>query len=365
MFFEIEKELLSEGMSKIVSITERRSPLPILTHALIEVKEKVLSITATDLEVGIRVNYNCIDGSDGLATIPARKFMEIVRELGSGPIRIELGDRFRLKVTSGRSSFDLAGMDPSDFPAWSSTEDIQTNEITSDKLVHMLEKTIFASSNDDSRFNLNGVLIEKNDKQTRFVATDGHRLALIDEEIDMSIPSKVIVPKKGLMELKRLLESQKENVEIGFERKNLILKSSKAMMTIRLIEGDYPDYLRVLPTDTAITISANKPDLLQCLKRMAILTSDRNKGVNICIKNGQMEFSVNHPDLGAANDVIEVDYNYELEIILILNVFYMIDAIGNLDSDKILIEYYKDGAPIKFLNGPDSNYFSIVMPMRK
>jgi DNA polymerase-3 subunit beta len=365
MFFEIEKELLSEGMSKIVSITERRSPLPILTHALIEVKDQVLSITGTDLEVGIRVIYNCLNGSDGLATIPARKFLEIVRELGAGPIRIELADRFRIKLTSGRSSFDLAGMDPSDFPAWSSTDDIETNEITCEKLVHMLEKTIFASSNDDSRFNLNGVLVEKNEKQTRFVATDGHRLALIDEEIDISIPTKVIVPKKGLMELKRLLESSKETVEIGFELKNLVIKSPKAMMTIRLIEGDYPDYLRVLPTDTSVTITAKKVDLLQCLKRMAILTSDRNKGVNICIKNNQMEFSVNHPDLGAANDVIEVDYKDESEVILILNVFYMIDAISNLDSEDILIVYYKDGAPIKFLDRSDSNYFSIVMPMRK
>ncbi len=365
MFFEIEKDSLTEGMSKIVPITERRSPLPILTHALMEVKDSVLSITATDLEVGIRVNYNCQDANDGFATVPARKFSEIVKELSSGPVRIELADRFRIKITSGRSSFDIAGMDPSDFPAWANIEEVETHEIPCEKIVHMLDKTLFASSNDDSRFNLNGVLIEKNETQTRFVATDGHRLALIDEEIDIPLDLKVIAPKKGLLELKRLLEGQKDKAEIGFDRKNLVVKTPKAMMTIRLIEGDYPDYLRVLPTDKAKVILAKRNSLLQSLKRMAILTSDRNRGVNVTIKQDQIEFSVNHPDLGAANDIIEVDYKDEEEINLILNVAYMMDAISNIELENIHIEYYKEGAPIKFITGPDSNYFSIVMPMRK
>lgn len=365
MFFEMEKESLTEGMSKIVSITERRSPLPILTHTLMEVKDQVLYVTATDLEIGIRVTLNCLDGNDGLVTIPARKFLEIVKELSHGNVRVEQSERFRVKITSGRSSFDLAGMDPADFPAWSNVDNIETYKIACDKLVHMIEKTIFASSNDDSRFNLNGVLIEKNENQTRFVATDGHRLALIDEEIDIPLFSKVIVPKKGLLELKRLLEGQKETAEIGFEKKNLVVKTPKSIMTIRLIEGDYPDYFRVLPTDHPKIILAKKNELLQSLKRMAILTSERNKGVNVTIRADQMEFGINHPDLGAANDIIEIDYKDGEEIFLILNVAYMMEAISNIDLENIYIEFYKEGAPIKFVNGPNSKYFSIVMPMRK
>ncbi|MCX5872427.1 MAG: DNA polymerase III subunit beta [Deltaproteobacteria bacterium] len=365
MIFEIDRDSLLEGMSKIVSITERRSPLPILTHALMDVRDSMLSITATDLEVGIKVSYKCLDSTDGLATIPARKFLEIVKELASGSVRVELQDRFRVKITADRSSFDLAGMDPADFPAWSNIEGIEAYEISCEKLVHMLEKTLFASSNDDSRFNLNGVLIEKIENKTRFVATDGHRLALIDEEIDIPLISKVIVPKKGLIELRRLLEGQREKAFLGFEKKNLFVKTGKGMMTIRLIEGDYPDYSRVIPTDQGKMILAKRNPLLQSLKRMAILTSDRNKGVNINIKSDQMEFSVNHPDLGAANDVLEVDYKGEEEINLIVNVVYIMEAIINVETENISIEYYKEGAPIKFLSGPEVNCFSIVMPMRK
>jgi len=365
MIFEIDRDLLTEGMSKIVSITERRSPLPILTHTLIEIKDSFLYMTATDLEVGIKVRYTCSNSSDGLATLPARKFLEIVKELTPGLVKVELEERFRVKITSGRSSFNLAGMDPADFPAWSNPEVVETSEISCEKLLHMLEKTLFASSNDDSRFNLNGILIEKIENKTRFVATDGHRLALIDEEINIPLVSKVIVPKKGLMELKRLLEGQRDNAEIGFESKNLFVKTEKGIMTIRLIEGDYPDYTRVLPGEKTRTIISKRNLLLQSLKRMSILTSDRNKGVNIKITKNQIEFSVNHPDLGAASDTMELDYSGEEEIELIINVSYFIEAISNLDSETITIEYFKEGAPLKFTTGKDLNYFSIVMPMRR
>lgn len=365
MIFEIEKDLLVEGMSKIVSITERRSPLPILTHALLETKNSHLSITATDLEVGIKVSYNCLDCEDGICTVPARKFLEIVKELSSGIIKVELQERFRLKITSGRSSFDIAGMDPNDFPAWSSIDDVESSEISCQKLTNMLDKTLFASSNDDSRFNLNGILIEKNEDKIRFVATDGHRLALIDEEMDLPLTSRVIVPKKGLMELKKLVEGQKDNAQIGFERKNMVLKTEKALMTIRLIEGDYPDYLRVLPTESSKIIIAKKTSLIQALKRMAIFTSDRNKGANMVIKNNQIEFNVTHPDLGAATDILEVEYDNEEEINLIVNVMYMIDAVSNVDSEAVTMEFFKEGSPVKFMSSQDSNFFSIVMPMRK
>lgn len=364
MLFEIERDIFVEGLSKTVPITEKRSPLPILSHILIYTSDSELVLTATDLEVGLQMRYNCSVKEPGTITVPAKKFYEIVRELPSGPVSVQISDGSRVKIVSGQSEFQLAGMDAADYPAWPSFENVETAPIKADILLYMIDKTVFASSNDESRFNLNGVLFEQAEDTTRLVATDGHRLAMIDQKIDVPFTSKVLVPKKGLQELRRLLESLKDEIIMGFEKKNLFVKTDQFMMTVRLIDGDYPDYRKVIPGTSDRIVKAKRADLAQSLRKVAVLTSDRNRGINIQVNSGRMEVTATHPDLGTARDVIDVEYQGE-EFLVIVNVAYLMESMAVIDTEKVSIEYHKEGAPIVIRPDPAKDYFNLVMPMRK
>jgi DNA polymerase-3 subunit beta len=365
MFFEIERDSFLEGLSKAVPITEKRSTLPILSHLLIAASDpENLIITATDLEVGLQMSYNYVVKEPGSLTVPARKIYEIVRELAPGQISVQTTESKRIKIVSGESEFELACMDASDYPVWITFEEIETFSIPAEKLLYMIDKTLFASSSDDSRFNLNGVLFEQDAENTRLVATDGHRLALITEDVKVSLKSSVLVPKKGLLELRRILENLKGDVSVGFEEKNMFVRTDRFMMTVRLIEGDYPDYRKVIPEAGDKLIKANRQKVLQALKRVAILTSDRNKGVNVQVNPGKMEFTATHPDLGTAKDVVEVEYQGD-EFAMIINVGYLIESLGVVDTDTISFEFHREGAPLVIRPEPVKGYFNLVMPMRK
>jgi len=364
MLFEIERDAFVEGLSKTVPITEKRSPLPILSHILMDASNSELILTATDLEVGLQMRYTCDVKETGTVTVPGKKIYEIVRELPSGPVSVQIMEGSRVKIVSGQSEFLLAGMDASDYPAWPALDDIQTSPIQADILLHMIDKTIFASSSDDSRFNLNGVLFEQAEDTTRLVATDGHRLAMIAQKIDVPFTSKVLVPKKGLQELRRLLENLKAEILMGFEKKNLAVKTDQFVMTVRLIDGDYPDYRKVIPGTSDKVVTANRASLAQSLRKVAVLTSDRNRGINIQVNPGRMEVTATHADLGTARDVIEVEYQGE-EFLVIVNVAYFMESLAVIDTETVSIEYHKEGAPIVLRPHPAKEYFNLVMPMRK
>ncbi|MDD3471694.1 MAG: DNA polymerase III subunit beta [Syntrophaceae bacterium] len=364
MQFEMDKDTLFDGLSKLVPITEKKSPLPILSHVLIELDDSTITLTATDLEVGLRINYDCKTIEPGNITVPAKKLFEIVKELRPGSVTITSNDRNRLNLQSGPSSFDLAGMDSADFPLWANFDSVKTAEVASDTLTRMLDKTLFAASNDDSRFNLNGVLFERENEKTKLVSTDGHRLALIETELELPIDSKFIVPKKGLIELKRFLENLKQNALFGFEKKNLVVKTERAIMTVRLIDGDYPDYNKVVPQTEGQMAFIDRNSFIQSLKRVAILTSDRNRGINLLLGDGELKISVTNPELGSAEDSVEVEFGGQ-EVKMIINVQYLLDALGVISSDKVSLEYHKEGAPIIIKPNPPQDYFNIVMPMRK
>ncbi|MDD3474081.1 MAG: DNA polymerase III subunit beta, partial [Syntrophaceae bacterium] len=317
-----------------------------------------------DLEVGLKISYDCNVVEPGKVTVPAKKFYEITRELRSGSIVVTSNERHRLNIVSGPSSFDLAGMDSADFPAWADYNDVETSEIESETLIRMLDKTLFAASNDDSRFNLNGVLFERDNQKTKLVSTDGHRLALIESDIDVPIEARFIAPKRGLVELKRFLENMKQKAQFGFEKKNLIVRTERSMMTVRLIDGDYPDYNKVIPQSTGLKAFIDRNTLIQSLKRVGILTSDRNRGISLTLGANELAMSVNNPDLGSAEDSIPVEFEGN-EVQIVINVQYLLDALAVISSDRISLEYHKEGAPIIIKPYPEQDYFNIVMPMRK
>jgi DNA polymerase-3 subunit beta len=364
MLFEIDRDSFLEGLSKTVPITEKRTPLPILSHVLLDTTESNLVLIATDLEVGLRIICESSVQESGSLAAPAKKLYEIIRELSPGPITIRSTDTQRIQIESGKSRFELAGMDASDYPAWSAYEEVKTSKVEAARLQYMIDKTMFASSNDDSRFNLNGILFEQDGEKTRLVATDGHRLALITGELGITLDTNLVVPRKGLVELKRLLESLKEEISVGFEEKNLVVSTDRFMMTVRLIDGDFPDYRKVIPDAGEQIVEAPLSLLVQSLRRVAILTSDRNKGVNMEVSPGKVEFTATHPDLGTANDAIDVEYSGD-EFLIIVNAAYFLEALNVIDTESVSIEFHKEGAPVILRPNPAKDYFNLVMPMRK
>jgi DNA polymerase-3 subunit beta len=186
----------------------------------------------------------------------------------------------------------------------------------------------------------------------------------MDQKIGVPFTSKVLVPKKGLQELRRLLENLKGEILVGFEEKNLLVKTAQFMMTVRLIDGDYPDYRKVIPAASDRIVKANRANFAQSLRKVAVLTSERNRGINIQVNPGRMEVTASHPDLGTARDVIEVEYQGE-EFLVIVNVAYLMESLAVIDTEAVSIEYHKDGAPIVIRPDPAKDYFNLVMPMRK
>ncbi len=364
MFISINRDDFLDGLAKVVPIAEKRSTLPILSHVLMEAKAGELFMTATDLEVGLKTRNQCTVNSEGSITVPSRKILEIVRELPSGQVDVQLTETGRIKVVSGLGVFELAGLDPFDYPAWSSFEDVEKTPVNADQLTDMIEKTIFASSVDDSRYNLNGILFEQAEEKISMVATDGHRFAMITRDIGFRLPEKALAPRKGLHEIKRILENVEGDVLLGFEPKNMIVGTDRFTMTVRLIDGDFPNYKEVVPESQEKVFRMDRMALLHGLKRVGVLTSDRNKGIEIIVKPGSLEMTCTHPDLGTGRDVVETQFDGE-QFDFSVNVAYFIEALSVLDTERVCLEYEAEESPLIVRPDPPKDYFNLVMPMRK
>jgi DNA polymerase-3 subunit beta len=254
-------------------------------------------------------------------------------------------------------------MDPADYPAWANFEEVVFSVVPTATLVRMIEKTLFAASADETRFNLNGVRVETTEGKTLMVATDGHRLAFIEEAISLAGSDHLLIPKKGLLELKRVLEGAEETVSLGFDKKNMFVRTDKFLMTIRLIEGEYPPFRKVIPPESDRRLRADRIRMIQALRRTSVLASERSKLLHIDAQPGMIEFSLRHPDLGEAKDVVSAEYDGE-QVKLSVNVFYLLEALTAIDTETVRLEFNPEGKPIVLRPEPTDCYFNLVMPMK-
>ena len=356
MKFTVNRKKMSDMLGLLAPIANRRSPLPILSNVLIDARDSTVTLTSTNLEIGSKAVIEADVTAPGTTTIPMSKILEIVRSLDGDTVMFELKDHFKNHITSGKSAFNISGLDPSDYPVF--TEDVgEPVEIESAKLKAILEDVMFCGSNDDSRFNLNGICFSPDGE---CVATDGHRLA--KHSIDIPILSGCIVPKDGCAYLLKTLLT--DTVSISISKKNIFARSSLITTSIRLVEGDYPDYKRVIPENPTTTLQVDTQKLSDVVKRISLLTSDRNRGGNLVVKDGNMELSANHPDMGEATDNLDITQEGE-GFELIINVAYLLDTLAHIKSPTCNIEYFGDGKPIVFKRPNDNEYMTLIMPMRK
>lgn len=373
MKLSIEKADLQRGLARLQAIVEKRSSMPILANVLVTASGKGesgrLELAATDLEVGIRGSQPAKVQKPGALTISARKLYDIVRELPDEAIQLEATPNAYLDIRCGRSRFTLAGTDAEEYPSLPDFAPGRMVRLQAAVLSQMIEGTMYAASMDETRYNLNGVYFEvlADTGRIRMVATDGHRLALVERTAggDVSgLASGVIVPRKGLAELKRLVdEEDADEVEIGFEGNSGLVKKGDVTLVMRLIEGEFPNYKQVIPKqcDHHLTLSADS--LVRALRRVALLSAEHSRAVKVELADGKLQLSSRTPDLGEAQEEIDVDYAGPT-ISIGFNARYLLDCLGALGAKEIRLGLRDGGSPVEVRPTDDLESVAVVMPMR-
>jgi DNA polymerase-3 subunit beta len=371
MEFTIPTSELTKGLYRAQGIVEKKTAMPILSNVLLEATKGKVLITATDLEVGMTGEHRAKVTREGSITISARHFYEIVRNLPKDQeeVSVKKLDNNWAEVRCFNVEYKLMGMAAEEFQGLPDISKASMFTVDSATFKDMIDKTIYAVSNDETRYNLNGSYLEKlDDEGFRMVATDGHRLSMIDAKLAED-PKKakftdgVIIPKKGLMEIKRLLESEDGGCSLGLDENNLVFKMDNVTVVMRLLEGQFPEYRQVVPEKQQINMEIDRKALIDSLRRVSILSSDRTLGLKVGLKKGMLRVNTSNPDLGEAREDIKIEYKGK-EITVGFNARYLLDALAAIDTDLVGVSLEDDLSPGVFKPTGDQRYTCVVMPMR-
>src|ERR1700720_2508171 len=376
MGLAIERASLLSGLGLVQGIVERRTTVPILGHVLIEPDGNALTLSATDLEVGIRTQVAC-SGKEKSLTLNARKLFEIVRETEGDEVALTSLDGDWVELKCGRARFKMMGLDPRSFPAMpsQSTKDSGAAKkqlkaelaIPAAVLAQMIDKTIFAVSPDEARYNLSGVYVESNAPgAVRMVATDGHRLAMIEREVPgFTMATGAIIPRKGLTELRKILDVGGDaEVRLSLEGQLAYLKRGATEVSMRLVEGEFPDYRGVIPKQSKYKIAVKRDLLFAAIKRAAIFSSERYHGVKFALSSGTLTVSSTSPETGEASESLDVDFKSE-EFAIGFNASYVQQALGVISQEaEVELGLSDDVSPGVIRTDSDQQYTYVVMPMR-
>ncbi len=365
MKFSIERSLLLKPLQQVSGALGGRPSLPILGNILLQVENGQLSMTATDLEVEL-ISKITLEGDfeAGAITVPSRKFLDICRGLpDSATITIVLeGDR--VLVRSGRSRFTLATLPANDFPnieGWESEVEITLSQAQLRKLI---ESTQFSMANQDVRYYLNGMMFETQGNIFRSVATDGHRMAVCNMPVGSDLPEQqVIMPRKGIQELVRLLDSPDQSVTLQFGNSNVRAEVNNFVFTSKLVDGRFPDYRRVMPQSSNKTLEADCDELRQAFARAAILSNEKFRGVRVNLANNQMRITANNPEQEEAEEILDVDFQGD-DIEIGFNVSYVLDVLNTLKCERVRISMTTANASALVEDCANDEAQYVVMPIR-
>lgn len=370
----IQKSELSRVLSLTQSIVEKRTTMPILANVLLSASKGDLKISATDLEITAVVNVTAEVQDPGSTTVNARVLTDIVRELPDGEVKLKLADGERLEILAGKSKLRMIGVSAEEYPSLPGIGLDTSARMPASQLLEMINKTLYAVSQDETRFNLNGVSFEttssgkgkSSSNSLRMVATDGHRLAMITRPADgLEIDGSVIVPRKGLSEIRRVLDEQGDSeIGIGVNDGFLIIDSENIKVSMRLIDGEFPDYNQVVPKQKGTIVVANSEDFAQALRRVALMVTDKGKCVKLEFDKDSLRVSSSSPELGDADEEVSVEYQGK-SLTLGFNARYLSDFSASLgEAQSMIIELHGELGAGKFYAQSDDSYLGIVMPMR-
>jgi len=375
MLIEVEKKDLLSLLGKTQNIVEKRNTMPVLVNVLLEAKDGLLKVFATDLEVSLTDQVPTLKEKPGKVAVSAKSLFEIVKELEDGPVTLTKRDNNWLEIKQRKSIFNIVGIAAEEYPVFPSyaTKDFMT--VNASIFADMIEKTIYSVSNDETRYYLNGVFFERitKDGKTSFrmVATDGFRLSIVDREMKLSDAQQkaafpatgVIIPRKGLFEIRKMLETMEGEFDLAVEGSQLVVRRGSTVLMVRLIEGKFPSYQQFIPQTVPNRVQVPRDALLSCLKRVSLLSNQKYKGITLALSGGRMEITSNNPELGDAKEEIEVEYKGG-DIKIGFNARYMLDVLNSFDDDGVDLHLNDQLSPGLMRPQNDQSYTCVVMPMR-
>ncbi|MBI4005161.1 MAG: DNA polymerase III subunit beta [Gammaproteobacteria bacterium] len=365
MKFIIQRELLLPSLQIVNGVIERRHTLPVLSNLLMSIGPTATTLTGTDMEVELISTIEMEAKENAEFTLPARKLLDICKAIPEGATLDFTISKDQVMMKTGKSRFTLMTLPANEFPATEISSPGIDFTIPQKILKSLLQDTMFAMAQQDVRYYLNGLLIEVSKDKLRSVATDGHRLALkeIEVEIKISEPLQVIVPRKGVSEAVRLLGENDEPAQVQISQNHIRIIRKGLQFTSKLIDGRFPDYERVIPKQTETPVIADREALRQSLTRASILSNEKYKGVRIILKSGNIKAHAHNPEQEEAEEELEVEY-IGREIEIGFNVSYLLDALNAIKTDKVVLTITDPNNSCLLLPSEEMNCKYVVMPMR-
>ena len=367
MKFTITRDKLHEGLGAVASSVPTKTTLPVLANVLVEAVKDGLRLSATDLDIAVSTTIAASVDQEGSMTLPARKLVEIVKELPNAAIRVTGSGEQRAQIECGKSKFKLLGLSRDEFPAFPTVKFDGGWKVTAKELQKLIAHVAFAASTEESRPILNGVLWELRPDRMRMVATNGHRLARMDVPAtgQGGGQADLVIPPKALEQIRRLFGGDEE-IEIGKSDNHLGFRSASTQIFTRLIEGPYPNYEQVIPRENDKSLTADKSGLAAALRRMSIVASDQTHRIRMAFTNGACKLSVQTPDLGEAQEEIAVAYEGDaLEIGF--NAAYLLEILKFMPTDEVRMTFKapERAATCEPVGWDDpASYMTLVMPLR-
>jgi DNA polymerase-3 subunit beta len=367
MKFTVSRDALLKPLNLVAGVVERRQTLPILANVLMVLEGNRLALTGTDLEVELvgRLELDTADAESGELTVPARKLVDICKSLPEGSTISFSAEDGKVTVKSGRSRFTLSTLPAREFPNVEDSMGTHQLTIKQGQLKRLIDRTGFAMAQQDVRYYLNGMLWELKEQRLRVVATDGHRLALctLPGKVDASGDTQVILPRKGVLELARLLMDEDDDIAIVIGSNHIRATTNDFTFTSKLVDGKFPDYQRVLPRAPNKIVMGDRLELRQAFTRAAILSNEKYRGVRLKLTDNSLDIVANNPEQEEAEETVAVDYQGEsLEIGF--NVSYLLDVLAVLSGEQVKLSLSDPNSSALLEESDEGDSLYVVMPMR-
>lgn len=365
MKFSIQREAFLQPLSQVIGVVERRQTLPVLANYLLVARDGMLSVTGTDMEVELVSSMEADIAQEGEITVPARKLLDIVKALPDGAvINFAVSDE-KATLLAGKSRYTLSTLPAAEFPATDQVETLDEVAIPERSLKTLIDKTAFAMANQDVRYYLNGMLFDIKDGRLRVVATDGHRLAVCDfgGEVNVEQDRQLIVPRKGVLELARMMGENDEEVVLALGRSHVRLAKAGTRFTSKLIDGRFPDYEAVIPVGADKQILVDREVFTDALQRAAILSNEKYKGVRLEAAGNSVKIIAHNPQHEEAVEELEADLNFD-QLAIGFNVTYLLDALTAIESEQVLMELKDANSSCLISSASGGSDRHVVMPLK-
>lgn len=366
MDIRIDKNQLLRGLYLAHGIADRKSTMPILANVLLrtEGKDRILC-AATDLNVAVMATLPAKVEKEGGLTVAARQLYEIAKGLSTDEVHVRRNEQNWAEIQAGRAEFKVVGMSDREYPKLPAVAEAQTSKVDAALLRDMISKTIFSVSQDETRQHLAGVLFESDGQNARMISTDGHRLSKVGRQMPGGpvLPNGVIIPRKGMAEIRRALEGREAPCDIGIYQGYFVVKVEDIALSVKLGDGQFPPYDQVIPKENDRVILVGRDALLEALRRVSIMASDKTWGIRLALDKGYLSIEADNPDLGNAREKIEVDYK-GAALSVGFNARYFMELLAEIASPEVKLELAGELDPAVVRPGDGSDYLGVVMPMR-